>query len=93
MEIHRNSACSAVLLLLDAPECSKPFWFIGGDHGSVVLLLEIVVAVGEVDRRVHCVHVAEEVGLRICVWDWVSHSARTHSSERMGLGRFGNSLP
>ena len=40
----------------------QTFWVNGGDHGSFVLFLEIVVAVGEVDRRVHCVHVAEEVG-------------------------------
>ena len=40
---------------------------------------EIVVAVREVDRRVLRVHVAEEVGevgLKTCVWSWVSHSAR-----------------
>ena len=48
--------------------------WICGDHGSVVLALEIVVAV--VDRRVLRVHVAEEVGLITCVWSWVSHSAR-----------------
>ena len=41
----------------------QTFWiFCGGDHGSVILALKIVVAIGEVDRRVLCVHVAEEVG-------------------------------
>ena len=67
------------LLLLGAPERGKP-------SGSVVVImvasswaLEIAVAVGEVDRRVLCVNVAEEVGgvgLITCVWSWVSHSAR-----------------
>ena len=36
--------------------------FCGGDHGSVVLAREIVVAVRKVDRRVLRVHVAGEVG-------------------------------
>ena len=57
----------------------QTFWICGGDHGGVVLALEIVVTVGEVDRRVLCVHVAEEVGgvgLITCVWSWVSQSAR-----------------
>ena len=40
----------------------QTFWiFCCGDHGSVVLAREIVVAVREVDRRVLNVHVAEEV--------------------------------
>ena len=50
----------------------QTFWVNGGDHGSVVLALEIVVAVWEMDRR-------EEVGgvgLTTCVWSWASHSAR-----------------
>ena len=66
------------LLLLDAPGCDKPLGH-GGDHGRVVLALEIVVAVWEMDRRVHFVHVVEEVGelgLITCVWGWVGHSAR-----------------
>ena len=57
----------------------QTFWVCGGDHGRVVLALEIVVAVGEVDRRVLCVHVGEEVGgvgLMTCVWGWVGQSAR-----------------
>ena len=41
----------------------QTFWiFCGGDHGSVVLAREIVVAVREVDRRMLRVHVAVEVG-------------------------------
>ena len=57
------------------------------NHCSVVLALEIVVAVGEVDRRVLSVHVAEEVGgvvLITCVWSWVAHSAR-HPTPASGL--------
>ena len=53
--------------------------FCGGDHGSVDLARELVVAVREVDRRVLRVHVTEEfveVGLITCVWSWVNHSAR-----------------
>ena len=45
-------------------------------------------AVGEVDRRVLCVH--EEVGgvgLMTCVWSWVSHSAR-HPTPASGLAGF-----
>ena len=67
----------------------QTFWICGGDHGSVVLALEIVVAVGEVDRRVFSVHVAEEVGgvgLITCVWSWVSHSAR-HPTPASGARR------
>ena len=30
----------------------QTFWISGGDHGSVVLALETVVAVGEMDQRV-----------------------------------------
>ena len=79
--ICRNSA-------LAAAGCSlvrQTFWICGGDHGNVVLALEIVVAVGEMDRCVPCVHVAEEVGgvgLITCVWSWVGHSARHASRER-----------
>ena len=36
----------------------RTFWVKGGDLGSVVLVLENVVAVGEMDRRVQRVHVA-----------------------------------
>ena len=55
----------------------KTFWiFCGGDYGGVVTELETSVTVREIDRRVLRVHVAEEVGLRTCVWSWVSHSAR-----------------
>ena len=74
----RNSACCCFA----AAGCSwvgQTFWVNGGDHGSVVLALEIVVAVWEMDRRVHCVQIAEEVGgvgLITCVWSWASHSAR-----------------
>ena len=57
----------------------QTFWICGGDHGSVVLALEIVVAVKDVDRGVLRIHVAEEVGelgLITCVWGRSSHSAR-----------------
>ena len=53
------------------------------------MALEVVVAVGEVDRRVLCVHEAEEageVGVITCVWSWVSHSAR-HPTPASGLAR------
>ena len=56
----------------------RTFWVNGVDHGSVVLVLEIVVAFRVMDRRVRCYHVAAEVGelgLITCVWGWVSHSA------------------
>ena len=39
----------------------KTFWICGGDYSGVVTALETSETVGEMDRRVHCVHVAEEV--------------------------------
>ena len=60
----------------------------GGDHGGVVPALEIVVAVGEMDRRVRCVHVAEEVGgvgLITCAWSQ-PFGQISHSSERARRG-------
>ena len=49
------------------------------NHGGIVWTRAIVVSVQEIDQRVRCVHVAEEVGelgLVTCVWDRVSHSAK-----------------
>ena len=59
----------------------QTFWFNGGDHGGVVLVLEIVVSVGEMNRRVQCVYVAEEVGglgLITCVWALGQPFGQTH---------------
>ena len=62
------------LLLLDAPECGKPF-------GSSEV--EIMVA-REIDRRVLLVHVAVEVGLITCVcWTRIGQAAR-HSTPVSG---------
>ena len=60
-----------------------------GNHGGVVWVPEIVVAVMDNDRRVLQIPVAEEgggVGLRTCVWSWVYHSAR-HPTPAGGLAK------
>ena len=61
----------------------QTFWICGGDRGSVLLALEIVVAVGDVDRRVLSVHADEEVG-GVWLMTRVSHSAR-HPTPASGL--------
>ena len=60
---------AAFWLLLDASKFGKTFWT-GGDHGDLVRAQEILVAVGDVDRRVLRIRVVGEVsklGLFTCV--------------------------